>query len=80
MGDGCSTHSAIQSGLTTVGRKHPNGSGLVTELVKAQASYAEGTEFESWPSQTNDLQNVYLSLSCWMLGMTSMRQTLVSLL
>ena len=33
----------------------------LAELVKVQASCAEGQQVESQPSQTNDLQNLYLS-------------------
>ena len=31
-------------------------------IGKAQASHAEGREFYSWSSQSNDLQNWYFSL------------------
>ena len=45
---------------------------------KGQASCAEGSEFEPPPSQSNDLENVYLSLPSQALGITKTGQGLVS--
>ena len=42
---------------------------VVAESVRAKASHGEGRQFESQPSQTNDLQTRYLALPSLALGM-----------
>ena len=51
---------------------------VVAELINAQASYVEGQDFKIQPSQSNNLPNLLLSLSCLLLGITNIGQVLVS--
>ena len=50
--------------------------GAVTELIRAQALKSQ--EFESRPSQTNDLTKVYMSLPSLMLSIIRIGKGLVS--
>ena len=59
-----------------------NGLELCTALSgrigRVHTACAEGREFESWSSQTNDLHNLYLLLPSLTLNITRIGQELVS--
>ena len=46
----------------------------MAESIRALASHVEGQDYENRSSQTNDLPNLYLSLSSLALGITRIAQ------
>ena len=50
----------------------------MAESVERRLHVGEGQEFDFWLSQTNDLENEYLSLPSLMFGINMIGQVLVS--
>ena len=87
MGGGHSTHSAILTGPLDVGGRTTVGINTICSIVctrcsgrsgKAKASCVEGWDFDFKSSQTNDLQNRYMSLTSLVLGINRKEWGLVS--